>query len=53
MSQMEAEKALFIASGMAVVAAAYNLILEGKKKGVDGGEQCFTVNELQVTWWGI
>ncbi len=29
---MEAEKALFIASGMAVIAAAYNLILEGKKK---------------------
>ncbi len=32
MSQMEAEKALFIASGVAVIAEAYNLILEGKKR---------------------
>ncbi len=32
MSQMEAEKALLIASGVAVIAAAYNLILEERKK---------------------
>ncbi len=47
-SQMEAEKALFIASGVAVIATAYNLILEG-----NGGEQSFTVNELQVTCQNI
>ncbi len=45
---MKAEKPLFIASGVVVIAAAYNLILKGKKKGVDGGEQSFTVNKLQV-----
>ncbi len=54
MSQMEAEKALFIASGVVVIAVAYNLILKGrKKKGVDGGEQSFTINELQVTCQNI
>ncbi len=38
MSQMEVEKALFIASGVVVIAAAYNLILEGGKK--------------RCRWWG-